>query len=127
MKIDNFKPNGQTMGYVATFDVVLDCGVILRDLSLLRPSQEPGSAWLVIPNLDRDKLRAFFVPHDLRTKIGQRAAAAFTAVTGIELEYAPPPKAEGKIEISDYYRGAVQSWLDRHEGDDDGLKRVLAA
>jgi hypothetical protein len=120
MKIDNFKPNGHDMGYVATFDVVLDCGVLLREFSLMRPSQAPGASWLVIPNLERDNRRAFFVPHDLRTKIGQRATAAFTAVTGIELEYAPPPKAAEA-------KPAIAGWLDRHEDDNAGLKRVLAA
>ena len=120
MKIDNFKPNGQDMGYVAMFDVVLDCGVILREFSLMRPSQAPGAAWLVFPNLERDNRRAFFVPHEMRNKIGQRAAAAFTAVTGIEVEYTPPPKAAET-------KPAISTWLDRHEGDDAGLKRVLAA
>lgn len=120
MKIDNFKPNGQDMGYVAMFDVVLDCGVILRDLALMRPSQAPDSAWLVLPNLERDNRRAFFLPHEMRNKIGQRAAVAFSAVTGIELEYTAPQKAAEA-------KPAIANWLDRHEGDDAGLRRVLAA
>ncbi len=119
MKIENFKPNGHQMGYVATFDVVLDCGVILREFSLMRPSESPGAAWLVLPNLERDNRRAFFVPHEMRNKIGQRAAVAFSAVTGIELEYTPPKKADEKP--------AISNWLDRHEADDAGLKRVLCA
>lgn len=120
MKIENFKPNGHSMGYVADFDIHFENGVILRDLSLLRPAEAPDSAWLVLPNLERDKRRAFFVPHDLRNKIGQRAAAAFTAVTGIEVEYTPPPKAAET-------KPAISTWLDRHEADDAGLKRVLCA
>lgn len=120
MKIENFKPNGHSMGYVATFDVVLDGGVILREFSLMRPSESPGAAWLVLPNLERDNRRAFFVPHEMRNKIGQRAAVAFSAVTGIEVEYTPPPKAAEA-------QPAISTWLDRHEDDDAGLRRVLCA
>ncbi|GAA4178263.1 hypothetical protein [Shinella granuli] len=135
MKIElkDFKTNGRTMGYVAHFDVLLDDIVLVRDLTLQRPDKFPNEAWLLLPSLARDDRRTAWFAHDLRTEIGQRAATAFGAVSGISLEYtAPRPRRHEDPPIEDTKKPAVANWLERvtavkAERDDAGLHRVLAA
>lgn len=137
MKIElkNFKLNGEKIGYVAHFDVLLDDVVMVRDLTLQRPEKFPDEAWLMLPALARDDRRSAWFENDLRAAIGQRAAAAFSAVSGIDLEYVAPRRGrlteEEAVEEAKKPAGkpkaVISNWLDRHEADDAGLKRVLCA
>lgn len=128
IELKNFTTHGRTMGYVAYFDVRLECGVIVRGLMLQRPERYPTEAWLVLPNLERQNNRTVHFPPDLRTEIGQRAATAFAGVTGITLEYAPPSSERRAVDpeaTKPKPKVAISAWLDRHEPDDAGLKRAI--
>lgn len=131
MKIElkNFKLNGEKVGYVAHFDVLLDDVVMVRDLTLQRPEKFPDEAWLMLPALARDDRRSAWFENDLRAAIGQRAAAAFSAVSGIDLEYVAPRRGRLTEEeaVEEAKKPAITGWLDRHEADDAGLRRVLCA
>lgn len=135
MKIElkNFKLNGEKVGYVAHFDVLLDDVVMVRDLTLQRPEKFPDEAWLMLPALARDDSRSAWFENDLRSAIGQRAAAAFSAVSGIDLEYVAPRRGRltgerlrtGWNKLDALTKPAISNWLDRHEADDAGLKRAI--
>lgn len=129
MKIElkNFKLNGEKVGYVAHFDVLLDEVVIVRDLTLQRPEKFPDEAWLMLPALARDDRRSAWFENDLRAAIGQRAAAAFSAVSGIDLEYVAPRRGRLTEEeaVEEAKKAAITGWLNRHESDVAGLHRVI--
>ncbi|MCW5706112.1 hypothetical protein [Shinella sp.] len=128
IELQGFKTNGQTLGFVAHFDVLLECGIMIRNLSLKRPEAFPDEAWLVLPAIERDDRRSVYLPHEIRAKIGQQAAMAFAGVSGISLEYvAPRPRRHEDPPVEDTKKPAITGWLDRKESDVAGLHRVLAA
>jgi hypothetical protein len=131
IELKNFITSGQTMGYVAYFDVRLECGVLVRNLALQLPEKYPGEAWLVLPALARDDRRTVHFPPELRNEIGHRAAAAYSAVSGVTLKYTPPrpkgtvPESSAGAGVPEVKKPGISEWLDRHESDDAGLKRAI--
>lgn len=124
IQIKKFETNPNETGYVAYFDVHLDCGMTARGLSLLRPEERPDVAWLMLPMLARETRRSVGMTQELMQLIGTRACLMYEAMTGTALEFQPPPSVKAP---GDRPRVVKSSWVPaaNEEPADAGLRRVL--
>jgi len=116
IEIRNFKSNTQKIGYVATFDVMIEDVCIVRNVTLIRPEKDPDSAWMRYPALAPGGTLAFWLAPRIRDEAGRRAALMYEAATGVRLIYAPPPGKPAADPNED---------ADVIEDDAAGLRRVI--
>lgn len=100
-------------GRLAAFDVEIG-PIIIRGLHYHR--NEHGRFSLKSPRLERTAELSVELPKGIRRAICRAAHGALAALGQV----AP---SDGVTET----KPAISTWLDRHEGDDAGLKRALAA
>lgn len=117
MNIENFRSTGDSIGYVAWFDCRLaEAGIRFFSMRLMRPEKSPSELWLHFPTRT-DCITAgrpvYHLDRDLRSAIGEAAAAKYRAATGVDAFYVAPPR-RGEVARAD-------------EPDDDaaGVRRVL--
>lgn len=129
MKINlkKFQTNACETGYVAYFDVHLDCGMTARGLSLLRPEERTDVAWLMFPMLARETRRSIGMTEELMHLIGTRACLMYEAMTGTALEFQPPPSVKAPEERPRVIKSSWVPGFVKDEPDDAGLRRVLCA
>lgn len=125
IKLKKFQTNWHATGHVAFFDVQLDCGVDLFNLSLLRPEHFPDVGWLVIPQLAREDRASAYISAPLRKAIGDRACQIYEAMTGTALKFQLPPNMQAAGERPRVVKSEWVPGFAKVEADDAGLRRVL--
>lgn len=124
IQLKKFQTNACETGYVAYFDVQLDCGITARGLALLRPEERPDVAWLMLPMLARETRRSIGMTQEMMQLIGTRACLMYEAMTGTALEFQPPPS----VKAAERPRVVKSAWVPgfaKEEPADAGLRRVL--
>lgn len=126
IQLKKFQTNQSETGYVAYFDVHLDCGMAARGLSLLRPVERPDVAWLMLPMLAREPRRSVGMTEELMHLIGTRACLMYEAMTGTALEFQLPPSVKAPVQKP---RVLKSEWMPaaKEEPADAGLRRILGA
>lgn len=125
IQLKKFQTNACETGFVAYFDVQLDCGMTARGLSLLRPEERPDVAWLMLPMLAREDRRSIGMTQEMMQLIGTRACLMYQAMTGIALGFQPPPSVKAPGERPRVVKSQWVPGFAKEEPADAGLRRVL--
>lgn len=98
-EIENFKIKHASKEFLAQFDARLDIGIIIRDLALFQPVDEPGVVRIISPLSAKWRRTVVCMREELRSQIGARAAAIYNLSTGRTVKYSSP----------EYYKGVLKT------------------
>ncbi|MEW9617455.1 hypothetical protein AB3G45_26965 [Shinella sp. S4-D37] len=120
MKIENWnQPAEEVNSVVATFDLAFG-HLTIMGLMLCRHRQRAADGFVRIPKAQYTGARVCNFTHRGYSAILQMAVDMHASLTGERLR-------TGWNKSDAPTRPVISNWLDRHEADDAGLHRVLAA